>query len=152
MKCSRCAYEDSKVLESRLSQDGRSTRRRRSCRRCDHRYTTYEREEEPSIYVKKKALHVERYSRAKALRSIEIACQKRPIPGEAMERILQNIEGLLQEKGQRSISSRQLGDHIMRALGQLDAVAYVRFASVYKEFQTPREFQEILDSLEGQAT
>lgn len=147
MRCSRCGNEETKVLESRLSTDGRCIRRRRNCRSCDYRFTTYEKEETLVIHIKKKDGHIEPYQREKVIRSIQIACQKRPIKIEEMEFMLGQIESQLQEKGERIISSRQLGDFIMAGLNELDPVAYVRFASVYKDFKDPNEFYTLLKSL-----
>lgn len=149
MRCSRCGNEETKVLESRLSTDGRCIRRRRNCRGCDFRFTTYEKEETFVIHIKKKDGHIEPYQRDKVIRSIQIACQKRPIKIEEMEFMLGHIESKLQEKGERIISSRQLGDFIMNGLNELDPVAYVRFASVYKDFKDPNEFYTLLRSLDN---
>ena len=147
MKCLRCSSEETKVLESRLTNDGRSIRRRRMCRQCNYRFTTYEREETLEFHIKKKDGHVQPYQREKALRSIQIACQKRAIKIEEIEFMLRQIEGKLQEMGERIVTSRQLGDLIMEGLNHLDQVAYVRFASVYKDFKDPNEFLAILKSL-----
>ena len=147
MKCMRCGCDDTKVLESRLASDGRSVRRRRICRKCDHRFTTYEKEETLEVHIKKKDGHVQPYQREKAMRSVQIACQKRNIKIEEIEFMLRKVEGRFQELGERVVSSRQLGDLIMEGLSQLDQVAYVRFASVYKDFKDPNEFYAILKSL-----
>jgi transcriptional repressor NrdR len=147
MKCLRCGNNDTKVLESRLTNDGRCMRRRRACRACDYRYTTYEREEMLEFFIKKKNGYVQPYSREKALRSIQLACQKRTLKLEDLEGMLRRIEGKLQEQGERIVPSAQLGEMIMAGLYHLDQVAYIRFASVYKDFQTPSEFNAILKSL-----
>ena len=150
MHCGQCQSDDTKVLESRLSTDGKSVRRRRVCRHCSHRFTTYEKEEALEIHVKKKDGHIEPYSREKALRSIQIACRKRKIKIEEVAFMLRRIEVALQELGERVISSRQLGDLIMASLSELDQVAYIRFASVYKDFKNPGEFYAVLKSLNKQ--
>jgi transcriptional repressor NrdR len=147
MRCLRCGHNDTKVLESRLTNDGRCMRRRRACRNCDYRYTTYEREEMLEFLIKKKDGHVQPYSREKALRSIQIACQKRALKLEDLEGMLRKIEGRLQEQGERIVPSTQLGDMIMEGLYQLDQVAYIRFASVYKDFKDPKEFSATLQLL-----
>ena len=147
MKCLKCGYIETKVLESRLTTDGRSIRRRRLCRGCDFRFTTYEKEEMVEIHVKKRAGHVQPYQREKALRSIQIACQKRNVRIEEMEFMLRRVESRLQEIGERVLTSRQLGDLIMEGLIDLDSVAYVRFASVYKDFKDPQEFHSIIKSM-----
>ncbi|MFK7823901.1 MAG: transcriptional regulator NrdR [Oligoflexales bacterium] len=147
MKCIRCGCDETKVLESRLTNDGRSVRRRRICRNCENRFTTYEKEEILEIYIKKKDGHVQPYQREKALRSIQIACQKRKIKIEEIEFMLRRVEAKLQEIGERIVPSRQLGELIMEGLYKLDLVAYVRFASVYKDFTDPNEFYSILKSI-----
>ena len=147
MKCVRCENEDTKVLESRLSHEGRAVRRRRSCLKCNHRFTTYEREEDLVFQVKKKDGRFEEYQRDKSLRSIQIACQKRPITLDAMEAIAAGLEHSIQDEGERTVTSERLGDLIMAGLRELDHVAYVRFASVYKDFKDPEEFLAELNSL-----
>lgn len=147
MKCMVCGCDDTKVLESRLAGDGRSVRRRRTCRNCDHRFTTYEKEETLEIHIKKKDGQVQPYQRDKAKRSVQVACQKRNIKIEQIEFMLRKVEIRFQELGERVISSRQLGDLIMEGLSLLDQVAYIRFASVYKDFKDPNEFYSILKSL-----
>ena len=147
MKCMLCGCDETKVLESRLAGDCRSIRRRRMCRSCDHRFTTYEKEETLEIHIKKKDGHVEPYQRGKAMHSVQVACQRRDIRIEEIEFMLRKVEVRFQELGERTISSRQLGDLIMEGLSDLDQVAYIRFASVYKDFKDPNEFYAILKSL-----
>jgi transcriptional repressor NrdR len=148
VKCPKCHFADTKVLESRVSVDGGSVRRRRSCLSCNHRFTTYEKAEEFVFQVEKKDGRFEIYQREKALRSIQIACQKRPVNLDHIESLLSAIERKLQEEGERVVTSRRVGDLIMDALRELDHVAYVRFASVYKEFRDPAEFISELQSLQ----
>ncbi len=147
MKCPQCAFEDTKVLESRLSTEGRSVRRRRSCVQCNHRFTTYEKEEEFSFQVIKKDGRVEPYLRAKATRSLQVACSKRPISMVQIEEMLDRLERAIQELGERTVPSQKLGDMIMEKLHEMDKVAYVRFASVYKDFKDPDEFLAELKGL-----
>jgi transcriptional repressor NrdR len=130
-----------------MSVDGRAMRRRRECRNCDYRFTTYEKEEELVFYIRKKEGHAEPYHRDKALRSIQVACQKRPVKVEEMEFMLSQMERKIIEAGEKTIPSSRLGDLIMEELHSLDPVAYIRFASVYKDFKNPSEFLEILNSL-----
>lgn len=144
MRCQSCGKEDTKVLESRLSADGRCIRRRRACLSCQYRFTTYEKEEILALHIKKKNESVEPYQRDKILRSIQIACQKRPIKIEEIEFLLGKIEARLHELGDRVVSSSLLGDYVMEGLLELDHVAYVRFASVYKDFQNTGEFYALL--------
>ena len=140
-------FEDTKVLESRLSHEGRSVRRRRSCVQCNYRFTTYEKEEEFCFQIIKKDGRVEPYLRAKATTSLQIACSKRPISMVQIEEMLDRIERVIQELGERTVPSQKLGDMIMDKLHEIDKVAYVRFASVYKDFKDPDEFLAELKGL-----
>ena len=117
------------------------------CRKCDHRFTTYEKEESLVIHIKKKNDTIEPYQREKVQRSIQLACRKRSVKVEEIEFMLGKIESQLQEAGERIISSRHLGDLVMGGLYDLDPVAYVRFASVYKDFKDTAEFYSLLRSL-----
>ena len=148
MRCPQCGHEDTKVLESRLSLEGRSVRRRRSCIQCNYRFTTYEKEEDFVFQIQKKDGRVEPYQRSKLLRSIQLACQKRPITIDDIESMLVKMERKIQEEGHRTVTSQALGTLVLESLHELDKVAYVRFASVYKEFSHPREFVEELKSLD----
>jgi transcriptional repressor NrdR len=147
LKCPKCANEDTKVLESRISHEGRSVRRRRECHACAHRFTTYEKEESFVFSIRKKDGRVEPYLRDKIMRAVQIACQKRPVSQEQLEMLIANIETTVQEKGDRTIPSKRLGDIVMDGLQNLDKVAYVRFASVYKDFKDPLEFMQEINSL-----
>lgn len=147
MKCPQCGHEDTKVLESRLSHEGRAVRRRRSCLQCNYRYTTYEKVEEWELQVRKKDGRFEPYSRDKAQKAVNAACSKRPIGVDDVEALLQRVERRLQDSGDRSIESRVIGDLIMENLKVLDQVAYVRFASVYKDFKDSEQFIEELLAL-----
>ncbi len=148
MRCSRCGNLDSKVLESRMSGDARCLRRRRHCPGCGHRFTTYEKEENFLIHIKKRNGSIEPYSKDKLIRSVQIACQKRPVKIEEIEFLVAQIEGKLQETGEHLVGSRRLGDLIMEGLCSMDSVAYVRFASVYKDFKDPNEFYGLLKTLD----
>ena len=147
MRCMKCGSEETKVLESRLSNDRRSIRRRRVCRHCDRRYTTYEQEEVFVFHIKKKNGRIESFQKGKALRSIQVACQKRNTSIEEIEFMLGKVELSLQETGERIIPSSRVGQLIMENLYELDKVAYVRFTSVYKDFKDPSEFLNILKQL-----
>jgi len=147
MRCSKCGSEETKVLESRLTSDGRCVRRRRICRECDQRYTTYEREENFVFHIKKKNGQIQPFQRDKVLRSIQIACQKRNIRIEQIEFILGKVESIIYETEERVISSRKLGGLVMDKLYELDKVAYVRFASVYRDFKDPNEFYSLLKAI-----
>ncbi len=147
MRCAQCGFEDTKVLESRLSEGGRSVRRRRSCVNCNHRFTTYEKEEIFVFSIIKKDGRVEPFVREKVFRSIQTACQKRPITMDQIDNLVVKLEKLLQESGERTVPSQKLGDMILGCLHELDQVAYVRFASVYKDFKDPSEFMREIRSL-----
>jgi transcriptional repressor NrdR len=146
--CPICNFEDTKVLESRLSDGGKSVRRRRSCVSCNHRFTTYEKEEIFAFSIVKKDGRIEPYIREKTFRSLQTACQKRPITYEQIESILVRLERTIQEAGERNVPSKRIGDLIMASLHKLDKVAYVRFASVYKDFQEPSEFLNEINFLD----
>jgi transcriptional repressor NrdR len=146
--CPICNFDDTKVLESRLSDGGRSVRRRRSCVSCNHRFTTYEKEEIFAFSIIKKDGRIEPYIREKAFRSLQTACQKRPITYEQIDALLVRLEKYVQEAGERTVPSKRIGDLIMESLHALDKVAYVRFASVYKDFQDPIEFINEISKLE----
>ncbi|MFK7872357.1 MAG: transcriptional regulator NrdR [Oligoflexales bacterium] len=150
MKCRQCGHLETRVLESRVQGDGLTTRRRRSCRRCDHRFTTYEREDDLTMQVRKRDGQLEPYYRTKALQSLQIACQKRPIRLEEMEHLMGRVEREVAKYGQ-VIDSRDLGEMMLKGLYDLDHVAYVRFASVYKDFKDLKEFRSILTLLQGRS-
>lgn len=144
MRCPKCKYEDTKVLESRVAHDGQSIRRRRECRECDYRFTTYENLEEFVLQVRKRSGQIEPYHRVKAIRSVQIACQKRPVSIEKLESMLTSIERTLEDQGIKAVESKALGQMILEGLEKLDHVAYIRFASVYRDFSDPNEFLEVL--------
>ena len=147
MKCPKCEHDNTKVLESRLSHEGRAVRRRRSCLQCNYRYTTYEKEEDFVVQVRKKDGRYEPYSRDKALKALNAACSKRAISVDEIERILSLVGRHLHEEGHRQVDSQVIGDMIMEKLRNIDHVAYVRFASVYKEFKDSEEFIAELERL-----
>jgi len=123
-------------------------RRRRNCIQCNYRFTTYEKEELFAFSVVKKDSRIEPYHRDKLFRSIQTACQKRPVPHEQIDLIIARLEKAVQEAGERTVSTQKLGDLVMESLHVLDKVAYVRFASVYKDFQDPSEFMKEISSLD----
>lgn len=140
MRCCKCGNVDTKVLESRLSQEGRSVRRRRECTQCGERFTTYEKMELASFQVQKRDGRLEPYQREKVSVSIQIACRKRPISLETIDEILGRVEKQVENAGLRTVNSKLLGEWVLAELQSLDSIAYVRFASVYKDFKTPVEF------------
>jgi transcriptional repressor NrdR len=135
------------VLESRLSHEGRAVRRRRSCTACNYRFTTYEKEEAFAFSVAKKDGRIEPYSREKVMRSIQTACQKRPVTFEQIDSLITGMERAIQEAGERTVPTQKIGDLLMNGLHRLDKVAYVRFASVYKDFKDPSEFMNEVEAL-----
>ena len=147
MRCPFCKKENDKVIDSRLAGEGAMIRRRRECEACGRRYTTYERLEEIPLYVIKKDLRREPYERNKALAGIHKACEKRPVPVEEQDRIVDELEKMMREKYEKEIPSKAVGEFIMQRLAKLDQVAYVRFASVYREFQDISHFMKELKTL-----
>jgi transcriptional repressor NrdR len=147
LNCPFCDHNDSKVIDSRDVNDG--IRRRRQCLQCDMRFTTYERLEHASLYVIKKDGRREDFKREKLLRGIQIACEKRPLPGGTPAKLADDIEAELYQKGKAEVSSRTIGDVVMAHLKQLDHIAYIRFASVYRDFEDITMLKEEVDSLAG---
>ncbi|RLA78751.1 MAG: transcriptional regulator NrdR [Deltaproteobacteria bacterium] len=151
MRCPHCLSTDNRVIDTRMSKDGLEIRRRRVCNNCGHRFTTYERVAEENIFVVKRDGRREPFSREKVLIGLRKACEKRPVSIDILEKIVDRIETWAQEKG-REISSSEIGERVMEELQELDEVAYVRFASVYRQFkdinQFMRELKELLDRRE----
>jgi transcriptional repressor NrdR len=150
MKCPFCAHLHDKVVDSRESKDGDAIRRRRQCLKCKRRFTSYERIDEiPSMVVKKDGRR-ERFDRQKVLAGVLKACEKRPVSMSQLETIADNAETMVQESTEREVSTRLVGEMIMKELRNLDKVAYVRFASVYLDFKDIQEFMsELKDLLKG---
>jgi transcriptional repressor NrdR len=147
MKCPFCGHLDNKVIDSRLSQGGEVTRRRRECDHCARRYTTYERVEEVLPMVVKKDGRREPFDRMKVSAGLRRACEKRPVSSETLERIVDRIERELVDSGDKEVESTRIGERCMEALREADQVAYVRFASVYRSFQDIHEFMNALSTL-----
>ena len=147
MKCPFCGHLEDKVIDSRLTQDGNTTRRRRECLKCGKRFTTYERVEETLPLVIKKDGTREPFDRTKILTGIKKACEKRPVSIEDIESAIDRVEMRFMESGQREIPSSSIGEAVMEELRRLDEVAYVRFASVYREFRDINEFMRELKEL-----
>jgi transcriptional repressor NrdR len=144
MKCPFCANGENRVIDSRISKDGNAIRRRRECLACEKRFTTYEFVEEVLPMVVKKDGRREAFDRQKILAGIKKACEKRPISTDAIETLVENIEQACQEFQGKEIPSSMVGEKVMKELQSLDGVAYVRFASVYRQF---RDVGEFLDEL-----
>jgi transcriptional repressor NrdR len=147
MKCPFCALPDSKVVDSRPEKDGSAIRRRRECESCAKRFTTHERIEEILPLVQKKDGRREPFDRLKVIAGIKKACEKRPVSVESIEKMVDRLEGRLQESGEREIPSTTIGTWVMKELHDVDEVAYVRFASVYRSFKDINEFMVELQEL-----
>ncbi|HEY0314769.1 MAG TPA: transcriptional regulator NrdR [Sphingomonas sp.] len=142
MRCPFCGHEDSQVKDSRPSEDGASIRRRRQCEGCGGRFTTFERVQLREVMVAKSSGKREPFERVKLERSIEVACRKRPITGEQIDRLVSGIQRQLETSGETEVTATQIGGLVMEGLKGLDPVAYIRFASVYKDFTEARDFEE----------
>jgi transcriptional repressor NrdR len=148
MRCSFCGYKEDKVVDSRSIQEERAIRRRRECLKCGKRFTTYEYIEEPSLMVIKKDGRRQPFDRKKILSGIIKACEKRPVSMDKMEEIVIQVERVLQKKPAREVVSTRIGELVMERLKGLDDVAYVRFASVYRQFRDVEQFMvELKDML-----
>lgn len=151
MRCPFCQHTEDRVVDSRTSREGRAVRRRRECTQCSRRFTTYEYIEERPLQIAKRGGEIELYDRRKLLRSIQIACAKRPIGPVDVDSMVEDIERALDRSDAAEISSRELGEMIMQRLKGRDHIAYVRFASVYRNFQDLTEFYEELQDLDARA-
>ena len=147
MKCPFCGHAENKVIDSRISKDGKAVRRRRECLGCSKRFTTYEYVEDILPMVVKKDGRREQFDRQKILTGIKKACEKRPISMESIDRLVENVEQACQEMQLEEISSTLIGEKIMNELKAFDGVAYVRFASVYRQFRDVGEFMSELKDL-----
>lgn len=148
MQCPVCQYTNSRVLESRSAESGKSIRRRRECLQCQHRFTTYERIEFVPITVMKRDGKRESFDRSKLLRGMVRACEKTGLSATDLESIIDEIEAELQQRSQREIPTQEIGELVLHRLKSLSEVAYVRFASVYRQFQGIRDFAEALNHFE----
>lgn len=147
MKCPYCGYKEDKVVDSRATAEESAVRRRRECLKCGKRFTTYEYIEEVSLMVIKKDGRREPFDRKKLLAGIIKACEKRPVSMEKMEEIATQVERAIQKKSDREVFSTRIGELVMERLKLLDDVAYVRFASVYRQFKDVGQFMEELKSV-----
>lgn len=147
MKCPFCGNVEDKVIDSRISTEGDTIRRRRECLKCQKRFTTYERLEEIPLMVIKKDGRREPFDRKKLLAGILKACEKRPIPMEKIEAMVDDAERTLQRNYEKEVSSTSIGELVMKQLHNLDEVAYVRFASVYRQFKDINQFMSELSTL-----
>ncbi|WP_417910861.1 transcriptional regulator NrdR [Candidatus Electronema sp. PJ] len=149
MKCPYCGQLDNRVIDSRLSRDKTITRRRRHCTACEQRFTTYERIEMTLPMLVKKDGRRESWDRGKILLGLEKACEKLPVSMEQLDAFVDRIERRLQDVGGKEIPTSQLGEWVMEALPEIDVVAYVRFASVYRQFKDVNEFMDELKHFLG---
>ena len=147
MKCPFCSDLENKVMDSRLTNDGLAVRRRRECLECKKRFTTYERVEEVNFLVVKKDGSKEVFDKGKLIHGILKACEKRPITVDVIEGFISNLEREFQERGDKEITSTEIGEKVIRKLYEVDEVAYVRFASVYRSFKDVNQFMDELKDL-----
>jgi transcriptional repressor NrdR len=149
MRCPKCGYQDDKVIDSRASREGSTIRRRRECLGCGYRYTTYEEIEHEGLMVIKRDGRREEFSRDKLLAGLKKACQKRPISPKMIEDLVEKIMDEITDHYDREVPCIDIGERVMQALRDLDEVAYVRFASVYRRFQEATEFVQEVKKLEA---
>ena len=150
MKCPACSNLENRVIDSRLNKEGNSTRRRRECLSCNERFTTYERVEKTLPYIIKKDGRREEFDREKIIQGVRKACQKRPVSTKDIEDLVDRVEQYLQELGEKEVHAVKVGEKVIQEIYNLDDVAYVRFASVYRSFKDVNEFmvelKEVLKS------
>ncbi len=150
MRCPKCRYNDSKVIDSRPTDDITSIRRRRECFKCGYRFTTYERLGEKPLVVVKNNGSSQAFDPEKLFRGILISCAKRPVTSNTIDELIKNIESNLRNRGISEITSSELGEIVLKKLAQIDQVAYIRFASVYKDFNNIDEFKNLLNKLSNE--
>ncbi len=151
MRCPVCHEDDDRVIDSRASHDGFAIRRRRVCANCGHRYTTYERIEIATVKLIKKDGARQPFDRTKIKRGLEVACWKRPVSEAQLETIVNEVQNYLEARAEPEIESREVGELVMRRLRELDQVAYVRFASVYRQFDDVHDFVSELKPMLAEA-
>ncbi|GAA4812464.1 transcriptional regulator NrdR [Sphingosinicella ginsenosidimutans] len=147
MRCPFCAFDSSQVKDSRPTEDGSAIRRRRQCEDCGARFTTFERIQLRELTILKSDDRREPFERAKLERSIATACRKRPVPPERIERLASSIQRQIETSGESETSSAAIGEMVMEGLKALDPVAYIRFASVYKDFREAKDFEDFAGSV-----
>jgi transcriptional repressor NrdR len=151
MRCPFCGNEDTQVKDSRPTEDNAAIRRRRVCGNCGARFTTFERVQLRELTVVKSSGEREPFDREKLMRSMRIALRKRPVEAERLERVVNSIVRQLESSGETEIPSKQVGEMAMHALSQLDQIAYIRYASVYRNFREASDFNEFLDEMNVEA-
>lgn len=147
MRCPFCAHEDSQVKDSRPTEDSSAIRRRRQCASCGARFTTFERVQLREIWVSKSDGRREPFDRAKIERSVALACRKRAIEQERIDQLVSGIQRQVETAGESEVPASQIGEMVMTGLRQVDSVAYIRFASVYRDFSEARDFEEFASSV-----
>ena len=150
MRCPFCGCEDTQVKDSRSAEDGSSIRRRRQCSACGGRFTTFERVQLRELVVVKSSGRREPFEREKLLRSVKVALRKREVPPDRVEQMVSGIVRELESAGDSEVDSKRIGEMVMERLANLDDVAYVRYASVYKNFREAKDFEQFLDRLDDQ--
>lgn len=148
MKCPFCGCDDTQVKDSRNADDNTAIRRRRECPECGSRFTTFERVQLRDLIVIKKNGDKTMFDRDKLARSIQISVRKRPVNPERVEKIVNSIQRRLETSGEAEISSRVIGEYVMEALSKLDHIAYIRFASVYKDFREVKDFEDFVETID----
>jgi transcriptional repressor NrdR len=151
MRCPFCAHDDSQVKDSRPTEDGSSIRRRRQCSSCGARFTTFERVQLREVVVIKSGDRREGFERAKLEQSIALACRKRGIDQERLDQLISGIQRQVETSGEAEVPSSHIGELVMEGLRQIDSVAYIRFASVYRDFSEARDFEEFASAVQDAA-
>ena len=149
MRCPFCLHNDTQVKDSRPTEDNAAIRRRRFCVDCGSRFTTFERVQLRDLMILKKNGQRAHFERDKLIRSVQLACRKRPVDETRIERVVNGIQRRLESSGESEIRSETVGELVMEALSNLDSVAYVRFASVYKNFREARDFEDFVGQIGG---
>lgn len=149
MRCPFCANEETQVKDSRQAEDNSAIRRRRSCAKCDQRFTTFERVQLRDMTVLKSGGRKQPFDRDKIMKSMQVALRKRPVELERIETAANKIVRNLESQGEAEIQSRQIGAEVMQALTEIDTVAYIRYASVYKDFREPQDFDAFINKLKS---
>ncbi len=147
MRCPFCGHEASQVKDSRPTEDGAAIRRRRQCEACAARFTTFERIQLRELFVLKSEDRREPFDRDKLIRSVSLACRKRPIDATQVEKLVSGIQRQLETLGETEVPTKRIGEMVMEGLKHLDSVAYIRFASVYRDFREARDFEEFASNV-----
>lgn len=151
MRCPFCAHDDTQVKDSRPTEDGSSIRRRRQCSSCGARFTTFERVQLREVVVVKSGDRREQFDRSKLEHSVALACRKRGIDQERLDQLISGIQRQVETSGDAEVPSSKIGELVMEGLRQIDSVAYIRFASVYRDFSEARDFEEFASAVQGAA-